>query len=96
VSFAICYANDYGVVPFEPGNDGKFFYVYIKPYVRIVAYLIGMSVGWIIYTFRKYNENGQVFDILAHKIGQVVVGHRWLRYAMFVVGFGLLNFVLFI
>ncbi len=77
------------------GND-KFKDLYTKPYCRVCTYAIGLSVGWVIFSYRKFKETNEVFDSWALAVANVVTSSQVFRCAMFVIGVGLLNFILFI
>ena len=89
--------NDYSVVPFDDSkNGGKFDMIYNKPYCRVAAFAIGLGCGWVLYSYYRYKDTKEVFDnqalAIAHSFTRIPV----VRYVGFILGVGLISFVIFI
>ena len=69
-------------------------YYYTKPYTRIGPYVLGMGCGFIVYTYRRFQDTNHVYDKFAlyiAKMQEVLC----IRTVSFVVGLGFINFLLF-
>ena len=77
-------------------DSTKFLDIYNKPYCRISAYAIGLAVGFILYSYRRYKATGDVFDPWALKIAFIWRKSFKIRAGFFVFGVGLINFLIFI
>lgn len=87
---------DYNVVAVSPNNVGKFDNLYSKPYCRVAVFAIGLGCGWILYSYYRYKETKEVFDTFALAVAKVITKNTVARYVGFVVGVGLITFVVFI
>lgn len=89
------YHNDVKVVCLD-NTEEWFAWYYVKPYCRIAPYAIGLFSGMIIYSYRRFEETGEVFDPIALKVGKFIVDNRKWRYIGMVVGLFCINLCLFI
>jgi hypothetical protein len=91
------YHYDINLVVAAPGNMSKFFkYYYKKPYNRVGAYAIGLLMGMIVFAYRHYKANDEVYDPLALKIAHFFTKNRIVRWIGGLIGVALINFCIFI
>jgi hypothetical protein len=93
----VVYDHDINLVVAAPGNTDKFFkYYYPKPYCRVGAYAIGLMMGMIVFTYRHYKANHEVYDPLALKIAHFFTKSAIARWIGGFIGVALINFCMFI
>lgn len=80
---------------FARSNGNNYFvYYYIKPYNRVAPYVLGIACGFIVYTYRKYQDTNEVYDRFALFIAKMQeVWH--IRIVSFLLGLGLINLLIF-
>ena len=77
------------------GNDYTDFY-YVKPYTRIPPYIFGVLCGFIIYSYRKNKQDSNfVYDKFALYLANIQE-NAYIRVITFVIGFGIINTLIFI
>jgi peptidoglycan/LPS O-acetylase OafA/YrhL len=69
---------------------------YTKPYCRVGPYAIGLICGMLLFTYRRYKFEGEVYDPVAHNICTWFSQLRIIRYAGLLFGLFLINFCMFI
>ena len=77
-------------------NDRWFYRYYTKPYCRVGAYAIGLFCGMIVFSYRHFKAKGEIFDIVAYKVGYWLTEYRAIRYTGFLLGLFFINFCIFI
>ena len=71
-----------------------FDYYNMRPYARMGSYLLGISCGFILYTYRKHKDTNEIYDEFAFVICKTL--EKWYaRYASFIVGNALLVVLLY-
>jgi hypothetical protein len=48
------------------------YYYYVKPYCRVGPYAIGIFVGMILYSYRRFKASGETFDSVCVFLGRIV------------------------
>jgi peptidoglycan/LPS O-acetylase OafA/YrhL len=85
-SGTIAHHFDLNVSAFAPSNgSNQFNYYYVKPYCRVPPYALGLACGMILYTYRKHQDKGQIYDPIAYFIAKALK-NIFVRCGMFFVG----------
>ncbi|OMJ65503.1 hypothetical protein SteCoe_38101 [Stentor coeruleus] len=93
---AMAHHFDLNVSTFAPSNgSNQFNYYYVKPYCRIPPYALGLACGMILYSYRKYQEKGTIYDPIAYFIAKTLK-NIFVRCGMFFFGLALINVLIFI
>jgi peptidoglycan/LPS O-acetylase OafA/YrhL len=89
-------AYHYGLNPvlLSTDNGANYQYYYDKPYCRVAPYALGLGCGFIIYSYRKYQDTGKVYDNFAVAIGKMQE-NKTIRWLTFFIGLGLINTLIF-
>jgi peptidoglycan/LPS O-acetylase OafA/YrhL len=89
-------AYHYGLNPvvFSTDNEDNYQYYYYKPYNRVAPYAIGLACGFIIYSYRKYQDSGEVYDKIGVAIGKLQE-NKTVRWLTFFFGLVLINTLIF-
>jgi peptidoglycan/LPS O-acetylase OafA/YrhL len=69
-------------------------YYYKKPYCRIAPYALGLACGFVVYSYRKYQDTGKTYDIIGVTIGKLQE-KKTVRWITFFLGLGLINALIF-
>lgn len=94
-SGAIAHHFDLNVSTFAPSNgSNQFNYYYVKPYCRVPPYALGLACGMILYTYRKHQDKGQIYDPIAYFIAKALK-NVFVRCGMFFFGLALINILIF-
>jgi peptidoglycan/LPS O-acetylase OafA/YrhL len=75
-------------------NNNYYYYYYTKPCCRVGPYALGVACGLIIYSYRKYQKTGEIYDSFAVAIGKLQE-NKVIRRVTFLFGLVLINFILF-
>mmetsp|Transcript_3565 Transcript_3565/g.7651 ORF Transcript_3565/g.7651 Transcript_3565/m.7651 type:complete len:324 (-) Transcript_3565:613-1584(-) len=79
------------------GEDGHFFNnYYFKPYCKAAPYFIGTVASLIVFSWYHYQEKDQVLDPFAFWIAKTIFNNRTVRYCLYAIGVGLVNYLIFV
>lgn len=80
---------------FAASNGSNYFdFYYNKPYTRVAPYALGVACGFIVYSYRKYQDTNEVYDSISLMIAKSQ--EKWyIRVITFIVGLALLNVLIF-
>lgn len=94
-SYIIAEDNDLNISQFAAQNSNKYTdYLYKKPYTRFAPYVLGMACGFIVYSMRKFEDKGEVYDKIAVFLGEAQK-NKIVRWATFIFGLILINILIF-
>lgn len=93
----IAYYNDLNaaIVAAKDNSPDFNYYYHSKPYCRIAPYAIGIMIAFIIFTYRRHNETGEIFDPFAHKIGQGICSYKVAEIFCYLAGIALIDVIIF-
>ena len=76
-------------------TDSKVYnYLYTKPYAHIGPYSLGVASGFIIYSYRTYQDSQIIYDKFAFYLGKIQENIYW-RISVFITGLLLVNVIFF-
>ena len=78
----------------ESNGENYFDYYYNKPYTRIAPYAFGIACGFILYTYRRFQDSNEVYDRISLFIARLQET-RGIRILIFGLGLGLINVLIF-
>ena len=90
-------AEKYDLIPVivaAKGNTYYHDYYYKRPYTRMAPYFLGTGCGFIVYTYRRFQDTNYVYDRFALYIA-MMQDVWYIRTVFFGIGLGLINFIIF-
>ena len=81
------------VLAAQNGSDYNNYY-YMKPYTRVAPYALGIACGFVLYSYRRYQDTQEVYDRFALFVGKMQEVW-WVRVLSFGLGLGLVNVLIF-
>ena len=97
ISMAAVVAHHFDLSPAilaASNGSEQFDFYYVKPYCRVAPYVLGIACGFIVYTYRKYQDSREVYDSFSLLIAKTQ--EIWyVRVLTFLLGVSLINILIF-
>ena len=94
-SAVVAHHFDLNPATIAPSNGSEYYdFYYTKPYNRVAPYVLGIACGFIVHTYRKYQDSREVYDRFALLIAKAQ--EIWyVRFITFFLGVSLINILVF-
>mmetsp|Transcript_12855 Transcript_12855/g.14704 ORF Transcript_12855/g.14704 Transcript_12855/m.14704 type:complete len:216 (+) Transcript_12855:950-1597(+) len=93
-TYVVSGVHSIGMTIFTDPNYGK--YLYFKPWIRISAYQVGIIFGLWYYEWMNRKKCSFFRNTIGTVIFEKVQNSRVVRYALYLTGFVIINFLIFI